>query len=42
VRAVGYGAIWVALALYSLEGLRGTLAAARAERMARLKPLEAD
>lgn len=23
VRAIGYGAIWVALALYSSEGLRG-------------------
>ncbi|WP_321814252.1 MULTISPECIES: EamA family transporter RarD [unclassified Paraburkholderia] len=35
VRAVGYGAIWVALVLYSFEGLRGTLAAARAARLAR-------
>lgn len=27
VRAIGYGAIWVALALYSLEGVRGLVAA---------------
>jgi chloramphenicol-sensitive protein RarD len=26
VRAIGYGAIWVALAVYSLEGVRGLLA----------------
>jgi chloramphenicol-sensitive protein RarD len=32
VRAIGYGAIWVALALYSSEGLRGTMAAARQAR----------
>jgi chloramphenicol-sensitive protein RarD len=32
VRAIGYGAIWVALALYSFEGLRGTMAAARQAR----------
>jgi chloramphenicol-sensitive protein RarD len=25
VRAIGYGAIWVALAVYSLEGVRGLL-----------------
>ncbi|OLL31061.1 EamA family transporter [Burkholderia sp. SRS-W-2-2016] len=34
VQAIGYGAIWVALALYSFEGLRGTLAAARQARRA--------
>lgn len=32
LRAVGYGAIWVALALYSMEGVRGTFAAARKRR----------
>ncbi|MDR3097043.1 MAG: EamA family transporter RarD [Paraburkholderia sp.] len=32
VRAVGYGAIWVALAIYSFEGLRATLLAARRAR----------
>jgi chloramphenicol-sensitive protein RarD len=30
VRAVGYGAIWVALALYSFEGLRNTVSARQA------------
>jgi len=37
VRAVGYGAIWVALALYSFEGLRLAMLAreARAERESR-------
>ncbi|RQH04158.1 EamA family transporter RarD [Paraburkholderia dinghuensis] len=32
VRAVGYGAIWVALALYSAEGLRSTMLAREARR----------
>ena len=37
VRAVGYGAIWIALTLYSFEGLRASLLAreARREREAR-------
>ncbi|WP_233862386.1 EamA family transporter RarD [Paraburkholderia adhaesiva] len=32
VRAVGYGAIWIALALYSAEGLRATMLAREARR----------
>jgi len=34
VRAIGYGAIWIALALYSFEGLRATLLAAQRAREA--------
>ncbi|HKT96590.1 MAG TPA: EamA family transporter RarD [Paraburkholderia sp.] len=34
VRAIGYGAIWIALALYSFEGLRATLLAAQRSREA--------
>jgi chloramphenicol-sensitive protein RarD len=34
VRAVGYGAIWIALALYSFEGLRNTVSLREARRTA--------
>lgn len=33
-RAIGYGAIWIALALYSFEGLRATIRAAQRSREA--------
>lgn len=33
-RAIGYGAIWIALALYSFEGLRATMRAAQRSREA--------